>query len=250
MPSGRRVVMLGAAIAALALVVIALTQARGPFAAALVMPWLAMTGAVAIAAIVRLVRSALERGLRADAWAAGMAAAMGFLTVGAAWAVIDRAGGRPFGFGATIVLLTAVHFHVAGFLLTLAGSVAARARPTWPSIAAVAILVVGMPLTALGFFGLPMLSWIGAILVAAGGLGIGATTILVARSRSNAIARVALTAGGATLFVTMPLAVAYATGSTFGIASLDVPQMAAIHGGLNVVGFALPTMIGWSVTER
>jgi hypothetical protein len=48
----------------------------------------------------------------------------------------------------------------------------------------------------------------------------------------------------------MPLAAAYATGTTFGIAFLDVPAMAAIHGGLNVLGFAIPATLGWSRLSR
>jgi hypothetical protein len=56
--------------------------------------------------------------------------------------------------------------------------------------------------------------------------------------------------GGAALLVTMPLAAGYATGTAFGIPFLDVPAMAAVHGTLNVLGFAIPSMIGWSEVGR
>ena len=44
----------------------------------------------------------------------------------------------------------------------------------------------------------------------------------------------------------MPLAALFASGTAFAIPVLDVPVMAAVHGSLNVVGFAIPTMAGWT----
>jgi hypothetical protein len=225
--------------------IFALAIERGPAAALLTLPWWLATVGLAIAAARNLVRELLAVRLATAPWRLGAAVATGFLAVGATWLVLDRAALQPFGFGRTIVLLTAVHFHVAGFVLTLTGSLAARRRPGVGVHAAVVALVVGTPLTALGFFGLPQVSWLGAILVAAGGIGIGLATIAVARGAADRPASALLTVAGATLFVTMPLAAAYASGTTFGIAFLDIPAMAAIHGGLNVVGFAIPAMAGW-----
>lgn len=244
-----------AALAAIALLMVtpaimALVLPRGGAAAVLVLPWLGLTIALGLSVLCWVLPSLLAGRGRIDPWRLGVVAAVGFLAVGATWAVIDRAGLQPFGFGRTIVLLTAVHFHVAGFVLTLAGALAARARPGRATSAALAALVVGMPLTALGFFGLPVVSWIGAMLVSAAGIGIGAATIAIGRRAPDRIARAGLLVGGATLFLTMPLATAYATGATFGIGFLDIPAMAAIHGGLNVVGFAIPTMAGWSRLDR
>jgi hypothetical protein len=111
------------------------------------------------------------------------------------------------------------------------------------------ILAIGTPLTAFGFFGFPILNWLGAMLVAIGGVGVGMTTIAVARKRAIGSTRWLLAVAGGTLFVTMPLAAAYASGTAFGIGLLDVPAMAAIHGGLNVLGFAIPAMVAWSRIE-
>jgi hypothetical protein len=233
------------AIAAAAPAIASLALPRGPVAAILAGPWLIAVGSLGIAALVLLLQLLRRDRTRNAAVILGFAVPVGFLAVGAGWLVLDRLGVQPFGFDRTIVLLTAVHFHVAGFVLTLAGAMAARERPTILSIGAVAALVVGTPLTALGFFGLPALNWIGAMLVAAGGIGIGLVTIAVAGTRRDA-ARVPLRIAGASLLVTMPLAAAYATGTTFAIPILDVPAMAAAHGGLNVVGFAVPAMLGWS----
>jgi hypothetical protein len=230
--------------------VIALALGRGPGPALLVVPWFLVTVGIAIGAGWSVLRPLIAGRVAIEPWRLGVAAAVAFLAVGAGWAVIDRAGLRPFGFGTTIVLLTAVHFHVAGFVLTLAGSLAARRRPGFGIDAALVALIIGTPLTALGFFGLPVVSWVGALLVATSGIGIGLTTIAVSRRSTDGIAGSALLLGGATLLLTMPLAAAYATGTTFGIPFLDIPAMAAIHGGLNVVGFAIPAMAGWRRLAR
>lgn len=240
----------GAVVLTAGTAALALFLGRGPVAALLAGPWWLVSLALAVAAVRPLVAEIAAGRLPRESWRIGVLAASGFLAVGATWTVIDRAGLEPFGFGRTIVLLTAVHFHVAGFVLTLAGGLAARERPGRGIAVAVASLVVGTPLTALGFFGFPIVSWAGALLVAGGGIAIGAATVAMARAATDGPGRACLLVGGATLFLTMPLAAAYATGTTFGIAFLDIPSMAAIHGGLNVVGFAVPTMAGWRRVVR
>ena len=236
---------LAACLAALALVV-----GRGPVATILATPWWLVAVGGALVAARSFLRDLLQGRIVAEPWRLGAAIATGFLAVGATWLVLDRAAVQPFGFDRTIVLLTAVHFHVAGFVLTLAGSLAARRRPGIRLHALVAGLIAGTPLTALGFFGFPLMSWIGALLVAMAGIGIGHATIAISRGVGDRAARSSLAIAGATLFVTMPLAAGYVTGTTFGIPFLDIPAMAAIHGGLNVVGFAIAAMVGWQRAGR
>ena len=86
---------------------------------------------------------------------------------GAAFAFADRLGVQPFGFPADVITLTMVHFHFAGFALPLAGALAFTRRPhRWLEIATGAV-IVGIPTTALGFFGFAAANWIGAVLTAA-----------------------------------------------------------------------------------
>jgi hypothetical protein len=238
------------ALASAAPVIIAMGLPRGLLAGGLALLWLAAVGGLGIGALWRLVDVVRSGRLRAEPATLGFAIAAGFLAAAAGWALVDRLGFQPFGFGTTIVLLTAVHFHVAGFVLTLAAVLVARARPGPLSIGALVGLIVGTPLTALGFFGLPALNWLGAIVVAISGAGLALAMIAVAGDRGDVAIRLLLRVAGATLLVTMPLAGAYATGTTFGIPFLDVPAMAAIHGGLNVVGFAVPAMLAWSLVAE
>ena len=243
----RRVSIL--ALACAVPVIIAVGLPRGLLAAGLVLPWLAAVGGLGIGAIWRLLDVVRSRRLRAEPATLGFGIAIGFLAAAAGWALVDRLGLQPFGFGTTIVLLTAVHFHVAGFVLTLAAVLVASARPGRLSIGALVGLIVGTPLTALGFFGLPAINWLGAMVVAISGIGVGLGTIATSGGRAPAASRL-LRVAGATLLLTMPLAAAYATGNTFAIPFLDVPAMAAIHGGLNVVGFAIPAMLAWSLVAE
>jgi hypothetical protein len=230
--------------------IVAMSLPRGFLAGGLTLPWLVAVGGLGIGALLRLIDLGRSRRLRAEPASVGFAIAAGFLAAAAGWALIDRLGVQPFGFGTTIVLLTAVHFHVAGFVLTLAAVLVARARPGPLAVGALAGLIVGTPLTALGFFGLPVINWVGAMVVAISGVMGGVATIAVAGDRGGVATRALLRIAGTTLLVTMPLAAAYATGTTFGLTFLDVPAMAAIHGGLNVVGFAIPAMLAWSVAAE
>ena len=247
---GARTTNRSAAWLALAAAVGALALPRGPWAAAVALPWLVVTVAAGAAALTTVARRARFGGAAPIAHV-GVLIALGFLAVGAAALVLDRGALRPFGFAPTIVLLTAVHFHVAGFVLTLAGSLVAGARPGAGSRLALGALVLGTPLTALGFFAIPAASWIGALLVAAAGIAIGRGEILASRAGVRGGRRARLVAvGGASLFVSMPLAAGYATGAALGLPFLDIPAMAAVHGTLNVIGFAIPSMIGWGGIAR
>ena len=137
------------------------------------------------------------------------------IVVGAVFAFMDRLGVRPFGFSTTIILLTAVHFHFAGFVLVLplAGALAYRRRPVrWAR---------GVDRRGRGrdpdhrhrVLRLPLANWTGAILTAGGGFGIGMATLVVAGTLAGRRARVLAVIAGASLLVSMPMAVIYATGT-------------------------------------
>ena len=216
-------------------------------AALYVIPWLVLSGVTAVTAGVRLLRSP---GLLRPGPAHAVVAALGFLAVGAAFAFADRLGIQPFGFPADVITLTMVHFHFAGFALPLAGALAFTRRPhRWLEVATGAV-IVGIPTTALGFFGFAAANWIGAVLTALGGLGIGLATIAIARSLATRPATALAIVAGTSLLVSMPLAITYATQTLVGAAWLSVGTMAAIHGTLNAFGFALAVVVAWTLDRR
>ncbi len=216
-------------------------------AALYVMPWLVLTGLTAVTAGIRLLRSP---DLLRPGPAHAVVAALAFLATGAAFAFADRLGIQPFGFPADVITLTMVHFHFAGFALPLAGALAFTRRPhRWLEVATGAV-IVGIPTTALGFFGFAAANWIGAVLTALGGLGIGLATIAIARSLATRPATALAVVAGISLLISMPLAIAYATQTLIGAAWLSVGTMAAIHGTLNAFGFALAAVVAWTLDRR
>jgi hypothetical protein len=55
---------------------------------------------------------------------------------------------------------------------------------------------------------------------------------------------------GGSLLLAMPLGMAYATGLFLGLAWPDIPTMARVHGTLNTLGFALPSLAALTVETR
>jgi SAM-dependent methyltransferase len=213
----------------------------------LALPWLVMSGVAATLGLLAGIRDPRrwQIGTRHAIWAA-----LAFLAVGAGNAMSDRLGIQPFGFSPTIVLLTAVHFHVAGFVLVVAGALTHQRTGSVFAGVGVAAVIVGMPITALGFFGVPVANLAGAVVVSLGGLGIAVGTLRSATTFRSPWARRLGWLSGLSLLVAMPLALAYAIGSALGTAWLDLPTMARTHGALNALGFALPAMVSLILEHR
>jgi hypothetical protein len=218
----------------------------GASAAALALPWLAVSGCLAVGGVMRLGRA--RRNLVEEvAFAAGMI----YLAVGAGWAVLNRAGARPLDFEPVIVLLTAIHFHYAGFVLpVLTGQAAGRVKGRWAAwavggiAASVPLVAAGITATQLGFG--PWLECAGACLMALGGTLTGGLYVrLAAQSGWPTAARILWASAALALFIGMALAALY--GLRFGVPldGLDIPWMRAVHGTLNALGFALPGLLGW-----
>lgn len=231
------------------LLAVAFFLPTGGLAAALAAPWLAMACVAAAAVGIELGATLRQRQIRPLGWRHGTWVACAFLPVAAGNALADRLGVQPFGFPPMIILLTAVHFTFAGFALVLVGSLAYRDRPARRTAAAITSVIVGIPVTAIGFFDIPLAALIGAWLVAVGGLGIAAA-LLHATNHGRpgaASARWLQRIAGLSLLVSMPLAAAYATGTFLGAGWLTIPAMGATHGALNVLGFAVPATVAWAL---
>lgn len=120
------------------------TLEQGGFAAILCVPWFMLSLFVALSGF-SLLKNDFKNTI-------SLAASMGalFFPVGTAWAILDRAGLQPFGYDAAIVLLTAVHFHFAGFFFPLILAAIGKASPSKLSKFAVWLFLIGVPLTAVG----------------------------------------------------------------------------------------------------
>lgn len=169
------------------------------------------------------------------------------LAVGGAWLVASRLGMRPMGLPEPIGLLTAVHFHFAGFATaTIAAATLQFAERGWlkPVVAA----VLGMPfVVAAGFVISPALKMGAAVLFSASVAGLAIFVRACGRQAKDATARVLLQVAAGAVFAGMVLSGIYAVADFFGSDVLTIPQMARTHGILNAVGFCLPGMLGWLV---
>ena len=227
---------------------------RGWLAAGAALPWMVFTALLAGAGFVRVQRGGLKRELHLLA----ADVALMFTAVGGAWTLADRGGLRPLGFDAQIVALTSVHFHYAGLLLPLFAGLAQQQM--WMSrLAARAVVgsVLGVPAVALGITATQW-RWSHAIEAGAGcGLALAGMAVAVLHvrlaldARWPGLTRLLLGLAGVSLFFTMVLAALYASRAMFRpFGWLDLPQMQALHGTINVLGFGLCGVLGWRRVSR
>jgi hypothetical protein len=223
-------------IAALPLVV-AFGLPTGPLAGAATLPWLA-SSAVGLAAAVRHGLAALPSILAPRRLPdLGIDVALGFWAVGATFATIDRLGIET-GFSQAIVLLTATHFHFAGFGLLATASLLAATRQ-WLS-ASVAGLIVGIPLTALGFVvEINAINAAGALFVGLAGIGVAVALVCspILTSRDWLLRLAALA-----LFIGMPMGIAWSLATLTGQSFLDLETMVRTHGALNSLAVLLAVL--------
>ncbi len=173
------------------------------------------------------------------------------LAVGGAWLVASRLGMRPMGIQEPIGLLTAVHFHYAGFATaTIAAATLRfaerRGERRW--LRRLVLLVAGLPyVVAAGFVISPALKMGAAILFSASVAVLAIFVRQCGMQVEDRTARVLLQAAAGAVFVGMLFSSAYAVADFAGSDVLTIPQMARVHGLLNAMGFCLLGLLGWVV---
>jgi hypothetical protein len=195
------------------------------------------------------------------------AVAEGYIAVGGIWLVMSRAGLHPAGFQEPIVLLTAVHFHFAGFLSSIfAGLTYGWLQSTgWAKPLRVLLLgtIFGPGLLGISFLVGPKLKLIAVTLIVIGQCGLaagmarfGATLFLgtpISRLASpHRLAGLLLATAAACVVAGMVFAALWALGEYPLQPMADLSQMERIHGTLNAAGFGVLGLLGWTrfVTQR
>lgn len=182
-----------------------------------------------------------------------------YASVGGAWLLTERAGWQPLQFSPEIVLLTAVHFHFAGFILPVVAGLVLNRRPKSAlTKGAAGLVLLGVPLVAVGITSQQMAGpgWIellAAWVLVLGGWGVaGLHLVLAVQERAVCKgARVLWVVAGLSLAAGMLLAGLYASRGYFApLPWLDIPWMRALHGSLNAIGFALAALLGWCRAGR
>ncbi len=220
----------------------------GVLAGVLALSWLLFAGIIALVGVIRLFAQDGR-----DAAELCIDVGMLLLPVGGFWLAMARFGVRPLGFSDTIVLLTAVHFHYAGFALLLLAGLAGRhlrvgAPLSWRSFRLIAAgLIAGVPLVALGITFSRVLEILAVLLLASSVLLLALLTLVaVVPSLARRAARVLLAISALASIATMLLAAGYAGGSMVGLA-LTIPQMVLAHGAVNAFGLVLCGLLAWAI---
>lgn len=245
-PAGRvlGLAIRGQPIGAVLLSVSLLPATTGLSAAALAAPWVAVTGLLGTAGVARTA----ERGLwpiHETVADAGLA----YTVVGSVALVLSHLG-VTFWFEPVIVLLTAVHFHYAGFVLPVVVGLTGRcgdARDDALFRALAAVVLVGPAIIAVGISFSPLVEVVavGVFTAAVAVLG-GYVVVRVAPTRPRR-QRVPVAVSALALPVSMLLALGYGL-SAFGVTvvpGLAISTMVAIHGTVNAFGFGLVGLAGW-----
>jgi YndJ-like protein len=171
--------------------------------------------------------------------ASRMALAIGlvFLPAAATWLVSYQADLPLLGYAPAWVLLTALHFHIAGMALFVVVGRISHGRGRLAAAVAVAC-AVAMPLTAAGIHGPRALELVAALAMSAAGAGVGVLLLGAPRSlvaRGTAALRIA----GAALLVTMTFAAVFALREHVGALTLfgldELATMVVVHGVPNAV---------------
>ena len=232
------------------LAAISFVVTEGVTAAAFVSPWLLVTGLIALGGLIRLLK-------RIPGYSeAAMTAGMLYFPVGGAWLIASRLGYRPLGFGIAIVLLTAMHFHYAGFAASVITSMVGRMIGHAESgfrvaykIVAVGV-IIGTPLLAAGITFSPALEVVAASILALSLIGLSILIVsAVVPVIQNATSRWLLLFGSVFVFGAMIFAAAYSIGSVSGHPIVSIPQMVQSHGIANAFGFTLCSLLGFSIYQ-
>ena len=172
-----------------------------------------------------------------------------YLPVAGTWLVIYRLGVQPFGYGEAIILLTAVHFHFAGFatpiIAGMTGRVlATREYPRKMFVCVVIAVIAAMPVVAAGITFSPWLGFVGALLLAVGLVLLAVLTLGWVTGPANWIPLLLI--GALSSCAAMVLACLYAYSLATHTLILTIPKMAMTHGLLNAFGFVTCSLIAWS----
>ncbi|MBE7490735.1 MAG: YndJ family transporter [Planctomycetes bacterium] len=217
----------------------------------LALPWLGFNLWLCGLGVLRLAQQGLRRpGALADF---GLVVTLASALALGAW----HAQWEVAGFSLLLVLLTAAHqLFIGAVLLGLAAQIVAWRPGRLPWAAALGV-AAGNPLVATGIFitgwgGPPWIEFLAVCLFAGAVIVLGWMQLWLAvwpRSGLPVFARVLLATSDLALGTAMTLAIIYAWGTARGWPTLYIPEMIQWHATLQVFGFGLCGLAGWTLAR-
>ena len=222
-------------------------------AAALAVAWLICCGFLSLGGLARIARGAFSRLERTCT-----AVAFLYISVGAAWLLASRLGLTPIGFQEPIVLLTAVHFHYAGFAAPIMARSTSRAlaakgtQGTAPAIFKVVVagVLLGPAFLAAGFVIGPRFKLVAALILAASEIGLAASFLAALPAVQGLWTKLLIGIAAASALFSMALAGLWAIGEFPLQPFVHLNEMARFHGTANAFGFTLCGLLGWLLARK
>lgn len=233
---------------AAAAAILAIVIPSGMVSAALTLVWLGFALLAALHGLTRIL------GARKRIEERCVGVGFTYLAVGGAWLLLWRSGISVADFGEHVTLLTAIHFHYAGFASPiLVGFIGRELRAAgtrlWPVYASAArLVIVGPALVALGIAGVRSIEAPAAAILAAGTAVVALVALAaVLRRIRGPLARGLLAVSSAAAVVAMTLATLYAVGNPLGISAIGLEDMVRWHGSFNALGYVFCGLLGWNL---
>ena len=207
-------------------------------AAFLVVPWLVFSFIFAFDGLISLKNASAAPHTLMTALAAV------FFAVGPTWAFFDRASIPFMGYDAALVLLTAVHFHFAGFFFPILVAFIHKKRQAKSSAWAIYLFALGVPLTAVGislghFYKNYMVEALSASFVVLAVLLVVFNQLKVAfELKTNAWSRLCLGLSALLFVFAMSLALAYAFRDVLAWSFFTIPNLRFYHGTANLLALS------------
>lgn len=222
-------------------------------AAAFAAAWMIVTGLIALDGLLRLFK--LRTSKRPVIPQLALLVGMIYLSVGSVWLIMSRLGVQFFGFGDTIVLLTAVHFHFSGFaaplLVGLTGNhLRASTRAHALLVITTICVIAGTPLVAAGITASSVIALVGAGVISLGLFCLALLNLGWIVAGLDPLPKVLLSVSSLVSIPAMVLACLYAYSIVFHKLIIDIPHMAMTHGVANSFGFALCGLLAWIMILR
>jgi YndJ-like protein len=226
---------------------------RGGIAAGFAAAWLAFCLTLALEGVWRLHRGGFRRLDSACPMVAFLS-----LPIGGAWLMASRWGLKPLGFDEPIVLLTAIHFHYAGFAAALLARPAVRTLAPAGSqglaswlVRATCVAVLGGPagLAAAFLFG-PAWKLGACAVLAAGEIGLAVSFLYASRRIFRYASKILVNVAAGSVAFAMIWAVIWAVGEYPLQPFVGLDIVARLHGTANAFGFALCGLWGWTLASK